>query len=151
PILCRKWDYSLFTFSDNADESEKYISHYARAVFVLQSCYSGYGIQPLSGENRIVISASKDSEQTHTELDTYGHWAFIYEGRHAYVGGSTEYPGFIKSLDSMDYLPESVGYAFDKGYDAARMNYSDYFGYIVTDSRSTPQIDKKDLADDTYL
>lgn len=138
---------------------------YDRMCIVLQSCWSGQGINDLAGEDRIVMSATNRGELSWTELtikDVWGnvisksdvseHFAFLHEGLHFWTewGGLVRhfdyYPGFTPSLWAhWDYSsfpwtwvdkPNSIGYAFDCGYYAARNNYG---GGLAT--RSYPQLD----------
>lgn len=142
---------------------------YAVMIVVNQECFSGTMMSHLAGENRILISAAKSNQEAYTEgkfniepnivppppPTPYRYWAFIYEGRHANSGVSLiydiRYPDFIKSLGSIEN-PESIYYAFEKGYDAATNNYLEKVGGgIIYDGRSNPQINDAAYADKIYI
>ena len=91
---------------------------YGRMLIVIQACYAGNALPVLSGVQRIIICAAKAEEETWTTAYSIDHWAFMYHGND---GWNNYYPGFIKSMGSLDN-PQSVLHMFYKGYDAAVYN-----------------------------
>jgi len=129
---------------------------YAIMIMINQACYSETIIPNLRGQNRILISSAKWNKESYTEYRNLGHFAFLYEGLHqAFLSDwgiwkSDPYPGFIPNMGSLS-APNSVNYAFNKGYEAARHNFGEECGIIVKDGRSTPQLNDSLLAKLTYL
>ncbi|MFW6142023.1 MAG: hypothetical protein ACOC53_05630 [Candidatus Saliniplasma sp.] len=140
--------WSLLNYSELNDILEDI--DYNRMGLLLGTCFSGIALDHLSSEDRIIMTSAESDENSYATLGTAETGAFFYEGIHRSVLGDNSYPGLVKNLG--DYSdPSSLDYAFSKGYAACRKNYSSLFGVIVTDARSTPQINNKILASNTYL
>ena len=142
-------EYSVY-FGGSASPSDRSLkqvldthigTHYARSLFVFQSCKSGYAIDYLDGSNRIVISATNKNQPAWTwKLSIYSdardHWEFLHNDK-----GN----GFTYSLGSSTSCV-SIGSAYNSGYSAAQDE-----DLIGKGDWSTPQINNKSMADNTYL
>jgi len=120
---------------------------YNRIAIIIGTCFSGAAIPELEGEDRIIMTSSKLEEKSYYTINSNGETgAFFYQGRSGLIF-PTYYDGVVKSLGSIYNTPNSLGYAFDKGYEACQNN--NVWG--VADGTSTPQINNKYLAEKTYI
>ncbi len=120
---------------------------YNHMAIIIGTCFSGGAIPHLEGENRIVMTSSKLEEKSYSTINSNGGTgAFFYQGRRGLIWPDY-YDGVAKSLGSIQNTPYSLGYAFDKGYEACQNNHI----WGVVDGTSTPQINDKELANKTYI
>ena len=113
---------------------------YAVMTIVNQACHGAAMMPHLKGINRILISAARADKDSWVEADgTYGHWAFLHEGKDS---SGNPYSAFTPNLGDIN-SPNSLKYAFIKGKIATEKNNTD---------KSYPQIDEDSLeADKIYM
>lgn len=157
-------------YEEISDWMDAYIGDsYARKSIVIQSCYSGAAIEPLSvdgdgneRERLIIMTSSDEDELSYTTVGSAETSAFSWEGRVLKIDGDTEEivdivssTGFLKNLGDIS-SPYSFKKSYLNGCDAAENNgviYLDDEGdeiYRVMYS-STPQIYGSEIAEVTYL
>ncbi|MFW6142021.1 MAG: C13 family peptidase [Candidatus Saliniplasma sp.] len=158
-------------YKEISDWMDMYIGDsYARKSIVIQSCYSGAAIEPLSvdgdgneRERLIIMTAASEDETSWTTVGSDGETsAFSWEGRVLKIDGNTEdivdivsFKGILQNMGDFS-SPHPLYTSYLYGYNAAENNSIIYLydegeeTYEVMYS-STPQIYGSEIAEVTYL
>lgn len=137
---------SVYSFSQlNTDVTNNVGTHYARAVFVCASCFSGWATEKITLPNCIIITSAKKDEfgmawKYGVGGDVYDHAEFMYNNDAAA-------PGFVRDFGSITD-ERSLDDLYWRGY-AGAQDDTDIFGLPDI---STPQLKENNcLASDTYI
>jgi len=135
-----------FYYHELSTSIEEYIGdRYGRMATVIQACYSGTAIEPLSNygesEDRVIITSSDYDELSFSTWQDITSGAFLWMGRDE---NDNTYEGFIQGLGDI-HNSKSLNESYAQGELAATENYIPY------DEEQNPKIYNEKLAKVTYI